>query len=643
MSDAFTFVVIGDIHVSLEDPRFAPGGGDEVIYDNGDGRRERAACTPADFAALLSDVVAEAPDAAFIISVGDVTDTGSDAEFHAYLTAVAATPMPVHTIPGNHDHIAVDTQNLPAILAGERQTPFERHVGDRWGFFDHGGVRFVWIDWTTWHLGLDRERQDRWLQEHLEATPSDMPVVLLSHNQMDAAFFAALPHPVVASFSGHWHTTRVARCGGAVHVNTGTSVFGGLDYSPAHYRVCTWTGSFIEHRVVVYGESNVRTATMAPAPRHQTGPALWTHALSGAGSRASPILAGDLVVCASRDEARPGGFVEAVDADSGERAWSAVLDTAVKVSPLLVDDAVIASSVGGEVVCLEAASGAERWRVQLHDDPLHLWIHLDPISDGERVFIGDTGWLAALHVSDGSVAWISEDLGSRENFACHAHPALVNGNLLVAFAAQIPDLWAVRASNGEIVWPQGIAAASVYGRPDTAVHLTRSLVAGIAVDPDGQDVYVVRLGSQIDRLRAASGEAVWTASFRGWFNPATPLVTDEQVIACEGMGTVWSWSRTDGSLCWRTSITDDAPLRLGPYRSRGGALLATPTATPDGLLVPTGDGRIVMLDCDDGSVAAETHVGPPIIARVATRDGLAFAFAVDGVLRALPLEILTRR
>jgi len=635
-SQGFSFVVITDLHLSLADPGFGPNG-DATLWFDADGLHERAPSTPGQARELLTEITERFPDAAFVLNVGDATNRGTDEELNAYAAAVADCPLRVVTIPGNHDHAAIDPAQAvddPASI----DFAFERLIGPRFGSFDHQGVHFAWIDWTTWHLGVDDRQQRAWLHDDLGALPAGTPVILLTHDQMLGDFYAELPSVPIATFSGHWHTSRVVEVSGTRHDNCGPAIFGGLDYCPAQYRHCRWTGDNLDVEPIVRGRGTSAAATLYSTGSRDAS-VTWSAALSGAVHRAEPVVADGLVLATSQDQRTPGGWLEAFDAAAGERVWSVRLASAVKAAPVVAGGAAVAAAVTGETVCVDLATGAERWRVRIDDDPLRLWLHLRPATDGRRVFVGDTGRFGALDLADGSVAWMRDDLGVRENITCHAHPVVVGDLVLASFAAQVPDVWCLRAASGEVEWPADTEAASIYRLPGdgVAVHLPRSPAGALAVA--GDDVLVVRLGSRVERVRAKTGEVVWSAPFRGFFNPAGAVLVDDAIIACEGMGTVWCFDVSDGERRWTTPITTSAPISMGPYRSSGGALFAPPTRAGGRLLVPTGDGRIVTIRMD-GTELGSYDIGVPIVAALSTYRDTVIAAPVDGVLRALPLDRL---
>jgi outer membrane protein assembly factor BamB len=454
---------------------------------------------------------------------------------------------------------------------------------------------------------------------------------------MDSAFFDRLPVRPVASFSGHWHTTRVVEHAGTVHYNTGTATFGGLDYSPAHLRLATWDGEALSVRTVVRGPVALQGATVRPGTAGGAG--TWAVATEGGAHLSGPVVHGEHVLVVSRSEDRPGGTLECRRLVDGSLVWLTRFASAVKAEPLVVGEVVVASSVSGETVCVSADTGAERWRVQL-DDPLRPWVHLRPASDGRRVFVGDVGCFAALSLETGEIAWCREDLGQRENLTSFSHPVVVGDVLVVGFAGQTPSLWGLDAATGTTRWPAVDRGRSIYSGEDVdlAAQLPQVVVSGLAAD--GDDVLLVRLGSALERVSAQTGERIWMAPFSGWFNPATPVVAGDLVLATEGFGRLFCFGR-DGTHRWTTQVGGDAPLALGSYRADGPVSLAPPVVVDGRALTPTGDGRVLAVDLGDGRVTGSLDVGVPVTSRLAVAGERLLAVGVDGVLRSFALDQLS--
>lgn len=636
----FSFAQVTDLHLSLGDPSFGPGAGDATIWFDEEGMHDRIVTTPAVLDELLRELAAQA--VRFVVGTGDLTNNGTEAEYVALRNAAAAPPVPLRLIPGNHDHHSAE-----ADLAAGGLLPWEHHIGPRWYSFDYGGVHFAAIDWFTHLLGIDSDIQEQWLDADLAAVGRDVPVVLLTHDQMGTDFFDRLRRLPIASFSGHWHTTRAATVGGTRHYNTGPATFGGLDYSPASYRLCTWDGADLSVTTVARGDAALASSTFWSAPsatsRRSRGSEAWSTRLNGGTQFAAPVITDGVVLATSKDENAPRGFLAAFDLATGDRLWQVELGTGAKASPVVAGSLAIAASASGEVVAVEIATGEVRWRSML-DDPLLLWLYHRPALCDGALFLGDVARFSSISVADGSTLWTRTDLGQRENLTSFVHPAVVDGTLLVGFAGQVPPLWGLDPATGATRWPVGVEPGSMYRRPsaELVVHLPQVVVGGVTADPGGKDAYVVRLGSRIERLRAGDGSVVWSAPLTGWFNPAPPLVSGDAVIAVSNVGEVHSFDRESGTPRWSALLPGEAPVAMGSYRASGPVLLAAPVAVGDHLLVAGGDGRITALSQESGDQKASYDVGVPMAAAVAvdTAADLCVVAPVDGRLRAIPLAAL---
>lgn len=634
-----TFVHVSDLHVSLGDTALAPDGSDATIWFGSDGSmQERVVTSPRVLAELWLDIAQRVPDAAFVAATGDLTNTGSDDEYAAWIDATHGSPVPIVAIPGNHDHHA-QADELPdgasSVDAHAVPDRYERHLGPRWFSFDHADLHVVAIDWFTHLLGIDGDVQEEWLRADLALVPEDRAIVLLSHDQMPTSFFERLPRQPVATFSGHWHTSRVARVNGTLHVNTPTATFGGLDYSPAAIRVVRWDGHDVRLETIARSHEPLEAATYRSSPTAPPAGSEVTR-LPGAAHRAGPIVVGDLVLATSRDEDAACGWLTAIDRRTGEVAWQVDASSPVKASACQVDGGVVMVDVTGETTCVEL-DGTVRWRRRV-DDPLRLWTYLTPMAHGGLVYVGDVARFVALDQATGSEQWARTDLGQRENLTSWADPTVVDETLLVAFAGQAPVLFGLDPVTGATKWPAGEQARSIYRGTagEVATHLPRTVVAPPLADPEGTDAYVVRLGAIVERIRAADGSSVWAAPHHGWFNPGRLAILGDLVVAITGMGRLRAYHHATGDLAWEVTVGDPAPLAAGPYRAGGPLALGGVTAAGDWLLAPLGDGAVVAVT-SDGVATPVAALRVPCLAPPAVDGEHAWIVTVDGSLHRVPL------
>lgn len=131
------------------------------------------------FATFLTRVPEIVPDVGSVVVTGDLTDLGLDEEYEALDAARRASPVPLHLLPGNHDHmdgaLVATTSRNGYLLHTAAPAAYERHLGPRWYSFDLPGLHVVALDWHTHELGIDHRAQDAWLRADLGSIPSGTP------------------------------------------------------------------------------------------------------------------------------------------------------------------------------------------------------------------------------------------------------------------------------------------------------------------------------------------------------------------------------------------------------------------------------------------------------------------------------------
>lgn len=126
--------------------------------------------------ACVARLAARHADAAFCILTGDLADGGDPAAYACARELLAALPMPVHVIPGNHDDRA-------AFVAAFPDAPRDIH-GYVQQAFRRDGITFVLLDTLEPSQGSGGafcSRRAAWLAQRL-AEAGDAPVLLFMHH-----------------------------------------------------------------------------------------------------------------------------------------------------------------------------------------------------------------------------------------------------------------------------------------------------------------------------------------------------------------------------------------------------------------------------------------------------------------------------
>jgi hypothetical protein len=229
------FVVAADSHTPSQSPTDPWDGGD--------------------LADAIDQAVSLPTPPRFFTIVGDVTQGNAPDQFAAVDAALAGIDVPWVPVPGNHDWY-------------DGGTEWRRHWGPDNYSFDVGNLHVV-----VWDANLPEATQVAFFAADLAWVDPAMIVVGLGHGSPRdevADQLAALG--VDYLFTGHWHANRKVERTGLTEWGTQTFIMGGIDQSPAGYRIVTFDGTAAPP-TVVHRERLVtpHLGVVAPSPWHLRG------------------------------------------------------------------------------------------------------------------------------------------------------------------------------------------------------------------------------------------------------------------------------------------------------------------------------------------------------------------------------------
>ncbi len=622
-----TFVVAADTHLGIAEPNLGA----------------------ADLARAVREATSLEPAPAFFTILGDVTQGGRPEEFQVADQGLAGLEVPWIPVPGNHDWY-------------DGGDAWHDHYGPDNYSFDLAGVHFV-----VWNMALSPDELRAYLSAELARVPATMPIVALTHEPPFGPTIDLLRAlGVDYVLTGHTHSNRVVDHGGMIELNTEPFLMGGLDFTPAGYRVVTIDGSHLTsyHRTVV---DQPFLALVAPRST-DCAPTTGGELLVAAELSASAGSVTARLDCGPRFELhRSGGWtwhapLPRIDAGDHQlvleaRAPGGVHVTLAKTLHACVRYPIpIAPGAGWPQVAGGAMhTGSVRHAIE---PPLESrWVtavgnHVvtaAPIIAGSTVFVattdladGNRGGVVALELATGAVRWRAATARPlRGGLAFAPGPpgapgapptAGTAGTAGTVITTQIDgEVLAFDAVSGAVRWRH---AMSTGFEPQAGAVFSPPTVAGNAVFVGHQ-----RAASRLD---AASGHALWT-------NDPVPDGRNSQSAAAiavghglavgvfhRELGGVVAWDARSGAPRWRHEGDDTVAINAAPvigddaiylvsgttdvlaldfagkvrWRTKidaqgfawGQAVVGTPALAGDTLVVPTMYGTLAGLDARTGAL-----------------------------------------
>ena len=511
-----------------------------------------------DLAAIARDATALPEPPAFFTILGDITGGNADAEFDIVDRALSGLGVPYVPVPGNHDWY------------DDGVTWLRRYGPDNYSF-DVGDVHFV-----VWNMAMSDDDIRAYLGAELAYVDKRMTIVALTHAPPAPEVIDALRDLGVRYvLTGHAHSNREVDHGGLIELNTEPMLMGGLDFTPAGYRVVTIDAGKLTsyHRSVVDAPY---AAIASPAPGACAGDEL----VAAAALDGGPLTVRARVDCGPVFELQPAGGwtfraplpplafgAHAVEVEA--TSWSGRHARAAATLSRCATTDVGASrqasfpapplaprwttAVGGHVLTAAPAIGAGAAYVAVTD-----------------LAGGGAGGVAALDLATGAVRWRARTPVPIRAGPAFADAAIAGGRATVIVAQLDGVVRALDAATGGERWRVDLGA----DLPDAQ---ERALFAAPVID--GRDVLVggKRRFAAID---LASGGILWSVD-------PVPGAVDSQSLASVAvgggvvvgafqreLGGLIACDRVTGAVAWQ--LGDDLPIGINatPAIARGAAIVA---------------------------------------------------------------------
>ena len=362
----------------------------------------------------------------------------------------------------------------------------------------------------------------------------------------------------------------------------------------------------------------------APNARLSAAPQLVFSVNIGAGNSKRQRVAASPVVSGGRVFAMDSGARLTAVSTSGAAQWSVDLtadfDRGGDVSGggLATQGGRVFATTGfGELVALDAATGAVAWRQRL-DAPLTG----APAVDGNAVYaVGRDGSAAALAVDTGRILWQVPGTPSASGMIGASSPAIGDGEVYFPFASG--EIAAVAKDGGERTWGAAVAGKRL-GR-------AYAVVGDITGDPviSGGVIYAGTAAGRTVAIDAATGMRLWTAN-EGALNP--PLVVGGSVFVVNDEARLVRLDGGTGAVIWSVEMpyftNDKAKKRKGIFAHYG------PVLAGGRIVVASSDGALRLFDPTNGAMVASVDIPGGAASAPALALGLLFVVGGRGQLHA---------
>lgn len=371
--------------------------------------------------------------------------------------------------------------------------------------------------------------------------------------------------------------------------------------------------------------------TVENAPEHVIAGAdlavAWRKSIGAGSSRTrqviAPIVADDGRVFALDGEST----VTALDAASGAEAWR------VDVRPEGKDRGGWGGGLavgGGKVfvasgyrtmTALDQRTGAVLWTT-----PVDVPIHGAPTVSGSRVYVVDVeNQLYAFDVATGQQDWSYRGIPEPARLMRPSSPAVSNETVIAPFSSG--ELVALRASTGQPVWQQTLSRTS----RTNALSEVRD-IAGRPVVSRGV-VYAVGHSGVFSAIDARSGQEKWSLPVSG---VNAPLPAGDVVFIVSKAGELTVVNRESGQVYW----TRD--LNAGRIRKEGGFFglwdhevrpsWSGPLLASGRLVLTNSDGELVAIDPKTGEQVGSVRLGAASFVAPAAYNGALYVLTDTGTL-----------
>lgn len=298
-----------------------------------------------------------------------------------------------------------------------------------------------------------------------------------------------------------------------------------------------------------------------------------------------PVLVDNVIYTASIN-----GLVTAFDKSSGKVIWQMSTLLPLVSGPGVGDGIIALASRKGNIWTINAQNGKPLWQTTMDGEVLAA----PAVGHGKVIVKSTDGYVRAFDSRNGALLW--SYMQDEPQLILHAASSpLIDSQfdsqkLIIGFANG--DLVKLNASDGQLLWQQGIA------EPDGAFAIDR--MVDIDADPIiyGHHIFAATYQGNLASLDWQSGAVLWSYALSSY----TGMATDGQSIyVSDARSFVWGFNAKNGAMLWI----------LKKLYARG---VTTPVILNQYVIVGDREGFLHWISTTTGQIAGRIAVGAPVYA-----------------------------
>lgn len=277
---------------------------------------------------------------------------------------------------------------------------------------------------------------------------------------------------------------------------------------------------------------------------------------------------GQIVVVATRD-----GRIITLDAASGNQLWEAQTSTVSSTPPVIGGDIIVVRNDDYRVQGFDRQSGELQWSYMRTNAPLALKTDTRMVVVDNLVVVPvPLGRIVAINLANGRPLWdikISSPTGATDL------DSVVD---VVGLPVRANDMVCANSYQGAILCYQG---GSAQNAPQ--LKWTKEFSSSVGLGAFQNRLYASGMHGEVTAFDGANGEIIWQDNELRNRGLTNPVYFNNKIYVGDYQGYVHFYEPNIGQLQGRVSVGDS------------GAIQSPLIATPYGVLVQTGGGRLVML------------------------------------------------